>query len=88
MKTSKKFLALLLVMVMTLSLAACAKKDKPATSDEATTAPTEAAADPTAEPPEAPTEEPAEVTVRHEGTEPRTIKVGTWYDVFYDSRHS
>ncbi|MDF2587803.1 MAG: extracellular solute-binding protein family 1 [Anaerocolumna sp.] len=85
MKTSKKFLALLLVMIMTLSLAACAKKDKPATSDEATTAPTEAVVEPTAEPTEAPAEE---VTVRHEGTEPRTIKVGTWYDVFYDSRHT
>lgn len=85
---SKKIFALLLVVIMTLSLAACGKKNDKPTGGEVTTAPTEAptkAAEPTAEPTEPAKEE---VAVKHEGSEPRTIKVGIWWDVFYDSRHT
>lgn len=88
MKTSKKLLALLLVLVMTMSITACGKKKDTPTDAEVTAAPTEAAqtTEEVVEPTEAPTAE--EVVVRHEGAEPRTIKVGTWWDVFYDSRHT
>lgn len=89
MKTSKKVLALLMVLVMTLSLAACGKKTT-TTSGDGTNTPTKEATkapDPTAEPTAEPTTEP-EPAIKHEGSEPRVIKVGTWFDVFYDSRHT
>lgn len=87
MKQSRKILALLLVLIMTVSLAACGKKSEETSSD--TTTPT---AEPTkaaeATPTEEPTPEVVENTLRHEGSEPRTIKVGTWFDIYYDSRHT
>lgn len=88
MKASKKVLALFMVLVMALSLAAC-KKDT-TTSGDGTITPTQTATkapDPTVEPTVEPTAEP-EPAVKHEGSEPRVIKVGTWFDVYYDSRHT
>lgn len=83
-KASKKLFSLLVVLIMVLSLAACGEKDKTATSDNVESeAPAETDAPEETEVPEE-TEAPEE-TFDLGG---RTIKVGTWYDVYYDSTHT
>jgi ABC-type glycerol-3-phosphate transport system substrate-binding protein len=79
-KTSKKVITLFMVFVLILSLGACGKKTKETTSDKATEAPEE-----TTTPEETATPEATEEAGFDLGG--RTIKVGTWWDVYYDSRH-
>ncbi|BCN29636.1 ABC transporter substrate-binding protein [Anaeromicropila herbilytica] len=76
-KTSKKVFTLLMVFVMILSLCACGKKTKETSSDKATTKPKEETATPEA----TATEDPGF------DLGGRTIKIGTWFDVYYDSTH-
>ncbi len=70
MKKIKKVLAFGLAAAMTLSMAACGSKGGNDSADTASSGDTATTKS------EAP---------RHEGSEPRTIKIGTWYDIYYDS---
>ncbi len=85
MKMLKKLTAMLLIGVMVLSLAACGsssdeKTDETGKSGETTTSEGDTT---TKTETSAPVKEP-----RHEGDTPRTIKIGTWYDIYYDSTHT
>ena len=81
MKLYKKLLALGLCAAMTLGLVACGGSAEPAATEttETAEATTEAATE---------TEAVGESTLVHEGSEPRTIRIGTWYDHYYDSTHT
>jgi multiple sugar transport system substrate-binding protein len=78
-RTSKRVLAVLLALTMLLSLAACGKKEETSGDNTSTptVAPTEAAA-------ATPTEPPVEQYPAFDFGG-RTIKVGIWWDYFYDS---
>ncbi len=83
MKLYKKLLALGLCAAMTLGVVACGG------STETTTTGTETAStESTAAETETATESTGEATLVHEGSEPRTIRIGTWYDHYYDSTHT
>jgi hypothetical protein len=87
MKKLKKFAAVALTGAMALSMAACGSDNKSttegATSDtKDTTASSSATSEATTEGGGSTAKTP-----RHEGDTPRTIRIGTWYDIYYDSTH-
>ena len=85
MRKLKKLAALALTGAMAFSMAACGS-DSGSTSgsNEASTGGS-TSADTSAASTEASTS--GSKTPKHEGSEPRTIKIGTWYDIYYDSTH-
>ncbi|MBR6223952.1 MAG: extracellular solute-binding protein [Lachnospiraceae bacterium] len=78
MKKFKKVLAMGLASVMMLGMVACGGGSSAGGDSTAAGGDDTASADKPAASAEAP---------RHEGSEPRTIKIGTWYDIYYDSTH-
>ena len=75
MKKFKKVLAIGLSMAMLLGLAACGGGD--GAGDTGSAGSDDGASSTVA----------SGETPRHEGSEPRTIRIGTWYDIYYDSTH-
>ena len=87
MKKFKKLTALALTATMALSMAACGSGSDGTTASgsgdtSAPSASTEGGAT------EASTSGSESKTPKHEGSEPRTIRIGTWYDIYYDSTHT
>lgn len=74
MKKFKKVLALGLSLAMMMGLAACGGGDTAGDSSSSGSDDGSAAVS-------------SAETPRHEGSEPRTIRIGTWYDIYYDSTH-
>ncbi len=86
MRKIKKLAAIALTGAMALSMAACGGSHTSTTAASGNTegGSTAASKDTTADNTQAASETK---TPRHEGSEPRTIKIGTWYDIYYDSTH-
>ena len=86
MRKIKKLAAIALTGAMALSMAACGGSSTSTTAASGNTegGSTAASKDTTADNTQAASETK---TPRHEGSEPRTIKIGTWYDIYYDSTH-
>ncbi|MCR5432575.1 MAG: hypothetical protein K6E95_08455, partial [Lachnospiraceae bacterium] len=91
MKMLKKLTAMILICALALSMAACGssseqKNDDTKTGADVTTTDNSGAAT-------ADTGNTGDTTAtvkqpRHEGDTPRTIRIGTWYDIYYDSTHT
>ena len=77
-RTSKKFIAILLTLAMIFTLAACGKDKTTDTGNDTKATPTEAA----------PTEVPVVDNYEAFDFGERTIKVGVWWDYFYTSVHT
>ena len=86
MKTSKRLIALLLCLVMSMALMACGGNNKPAESSKAPASEAAKSETPESTAPEstAPSTAP-EVKVDLKG---RTINVGLWWDYYYESAHT
>ena len=82
MKKFKKLTALALTATMALSMAACGSGSDGTTASGSgdTSAPSAST--------EASTGGSESKTPKHEGSEPRTIKIGTWFDIYYDSTNT
>ena len=89
MKKMKKVAAFALTGAMALSMAACGSDNKSTTSTGGSDATTQAPSTSTegGATTEGTTSNSGSKTPRHEGSEPRTIRIGTWYDIYYDSTH-
>jgi multiple sugar transport system substrate-binding protein len=96
-KVSRKLLALLLILTMVFTLAACGNSDKADKetgtdvqasddTDAADSGDTDAGDAAATEPPATPTTVPDKYEAFDFGG--RTVKVATWYDVYYTSDHS
>ncbi len=88
MRKLKKLTAFALTGAMAFSMAACGSSSTSTTtaSTGSTTASSEG--DTTASSETASTSASSAETPRHEGDTPRTIRIGTWYDIYYDSTHA
>ncbi|MCR5829263.1 MAG: extracellular solute-binding protein [Lachnospiraceae bacterium] len=87
MKMLKKLTAMILIGVMALNLAACGS------SSEQKPEETKTGADVKTNEGDKATVDTGDTTAtvkqpRHEGDTPRTIRIGTWYDIYYDSTHT
>lgn len=90
-KNLKKAASVALAASMVFSMAACGDKQTAGNKVTDTPAPTqEEKTDDTkvTEAPEVTKEPEVQKVAPHEGSTPRTIKIGTWFDVYYDSTHT
>ena len=85
MRKLKKLAAVALTGAMAFSMAACGGSDSGSTSSTQASSGGSTSADTSAASTEASSS--STKTPKHEGSEPRTIKIGTWYDIYYDSTH-
>ena len=85
MRKLKKLAALALTGAMAFSMAACGSDSGSTSGSTEASTGGSTSADTSAASTEASTS--GSKTPKHEGSEPRTIKIGTWYDIYYDSTH-
>ena len=83
MRKLKKLAALALTGAMAFSMAACGSDSGSTSGSTEASTGGSTSADTSAASTEASTS--GSKTPKHEGSEPRTIKIGTWYDIYYDS---
>jgi ABC-type glycerol-3-phosphate transport system substrate-binding protein len=86
MRKLKKLAALALTGAMAFSMAACGSDSGSTSGSTEASTGGSTSADTSAASTEASTS--GSKTPKHEGSEPRTIKIGTWYDIYYDSTNT